>query len=101
MPAGILMNPLTAPCDAPEGLTATIADNNVTLSWNGTYSSQHVTLFDDVEGHEYGAINSPGTVGWDYIDGDGLMVRKSTTPLPEGSPTYNCIADRFFATFGE
>lgn len=71
MPAGILMNPPSAPCDAPEGLTATIADNNVTLSWNGTYSSQHVTLFDDVESHEYGAINSPGTVGWSYIDGDG------------------------------
>lgn len=71
MPAGILLNPPTGPCDAPEELTASVADNQVTLSWNGSYSSQLVTLFDDVENHDYGAINSPGTVGWNYIDGDG------------------------------
>lgn len=71
MPAGILLNPPSSPCDAPEGLTASVTDNLVTLSWNGSYSSQFVTIFDDVENHDYGAINSPGTVGWNYIDGDG------------------------------
>ena len=71
MPAGILLNPPNGPCDAPEGLTASVADNQVTLSWNGLYSSQFVTIFDDVENHDYGAINSPGTLGWNYIDGDG------------------------------
>ena len=71
MPVGILLNPPSTPCDAPEGLTAEVIGNDVTLTWDGGYSSQMVTLFDDVEGHEYGAINSPGTVGWGYIDGDG------------------------------
>ena len=71
MPAGILLNPPCTPCDAPQGLTAEVTGNDVTLSWNGTYSSQTVTLFDDVESHEYGAINSSGSVGWGYIDGDG------------------------------
>lgn len=28
-------------------------------------------FFDDFEGHEDFAINSPGTLGWQYIDGDG------------------------------
>lgn len=71
IPAGIMLNPPSSPCDAPEGLAASVSGTNVTLSWNGSYSSQLVTLFDDVESHEYGAINSPGTVGWSYIDGDG------------------------------
>ena len=71
MPAGILLNPPSSPCDAPQGLTAQVTGNNVTLSWNESYSSQEVTIFDDVESYEYGAINPPGTVGWGYIDGDG------------------------------
>jgi len=28
-------------------------------------------LFEDFEGHENWAINSPGDIGWSYIDGDG------------------------------
>ena len=71
MPAGILLNPPSSPCDAPQGLTAQVAGEDVTLSWSGSYSSQEVTISDDVESYEYGAINTPGTVGWGYIDGDG------------------------------
>lgn len=71
MPAGILLNPPSSPCDAPQGLTAQVAGEDVTLSWSGSYSSQEVTISDDLESYEYGAINTPGTVGWGYIDGDG------------------------------
>lgn len=95
MPAGILLNPPSEPCDAPEGLTATVANNSVTLSWNGSYSSQLVTLFDDVESHEYGAINSPGTVGWSYIDGDGEATSNfsSLNFLNEGATMSYIVLD--------
>lgn len=71
MPTGILMNPQNTECDAPDGFMAEVTGNHVSLSWNGSYNSQTVTIFDDIEAHEYGAINSPGAVGWNYIDGDG------------------------------
>ncbi len=38
---------------------------------DSTQNGEEVVIFDDVEGHEYGAVNSPGAVGWSYIDGDG------------------------------
>lgn len=66
--------PITAlgsDCVAPTGLTATANGNNVVLSWDDNSSFETVTIVDDVEGHTYGTINSPGTVGWSYIDGDG------------------------------
>lgn len=36
------------------------------LRWNVVMG-----LFDDIEGHDDWAINSPGEIGWSYIDGDG------------------------------
>ncbi len=40
------------------------ADERI-FNWNG------FKIFDDFESHQDFAINSPGSVGWDYIDGDG------------------------------
>lgn len=36
------------------------------LRWNVVMG-----LFDDFEGHDNWAVNSPGDIGWTYIDGDG------------------------------
>ena len=72
LPNGIQMNTNTGTCDAPMQLNAEIAENNVVLSWNGLQNPQEIVIFDDIEGHEYGAINSQGMVGWNYIDGDNL-----------------------------
>ena len=58
-------------CQAPTGLTATANGSTVTLTWDDDSSIETFTITDDVEGHTYGTINSPGTVGWTYIDGDG------------------------------
>ncbi len=41
--------------------------NSCTVSWNNKLG-----IFDDFEGHEDFAVNSPGEAGWTYIDGDGL-----------------------------
>ena len=38
MPAGILLNPPATSCDAPVGLAAAVSGNEVTLSWDGSYS---------------------------------------------------------------
>ena len=72
LPNGIQMNTNTGTCDAPMQLNAEIAENNVVLTWNGLQNPQEIVIFDDIEGHEYGAINSQGMVGWNYIDGDNL-----------------------------
>ena len=70
MPNGIQTNTPSDMCDAPTQLHAETVGNNVVLTWNGSQNPQDIVIFDDVEGHEYGTINSPGTVGWNYIDGD-------------------------------
>lgn len=46
----------------------TIRDRTVTLSWHT--AEEIYGLFDDFEDHEDFAINSPGTVGWQYADMD-------------------------------
>ena len=58
-------------CQTPTGLTATANGSTVTLTWDDESTIETITIADDVEGHTYGTINSPGTVGWTYIDGDG------------------------------
>ena len=95
MPAGILLSPLSSPCDAPEGLTAQVTGNDVTLSWNGTYTSQTVTIFDDVESYDYGEINPSGDVGWRYIDGDGepTSTFSSLNFLNEGATMAYIVLD--------
>lgn len=42
-------------------------DNERLLVWNSPS-----VLFEDFEGHEDFALNSPGKIGWQYIDGDGM-----------------------------
>ena len=46
----------------------TIRDKTVTLSWHP--AEEIYGIFDDFEGHTDFAINSPGTVGWQYADMD-------------------------------
>lgn len=58
-------------CTAPTGFEVTNNGNNAVLTWDSESTEQTVTISDNFEGHTYGTINSPGTVGWTYIDGDG------------------------------
>lgn len=45
-----------------------ISDNKVTLQWKSTETVYGI--FDDFEGHKDFALNSPGEVGWKYVDMD-------------------------------
>lgn len=57
-------------CDAPTGLLVTVDNADATITWDAQ-SIATLTISDDFESHEAFAINSSGTVGWTYIDGDG------------------------------
>ncbi|MBO7481685.1 MAG: choice-of-anchor J domain-containing protein, partial [Bacteroidales bacterium] len=57
-------------CDAPTGLNVALNGADATITWD-TQTITPVIISDDFEDHTYGTINSPGTVGWTYIDGDG------------------------------
>ena len=57
-------------CDAPTGLNVALNGADATITWD-TQTITPVIISDDFEDHEAFAINSPGTVGWTYIDGDG------------------------------
>ncbi len=57
-------------CDAPTGLDVALNGSSATITWD-TQTITTVTISDDFEDHTYGTINSAGTVGWTYIDGDG------------------------------
>ncbi|MBO4615509.1 MAG: choice-of-anchor J domain-containing protein, partial [Bacteroidales bacterium] len=57
-------------CDAPTGLDVAVNGSSATISWD-TQVITPVTISDDFEGHTYGTINSAGSIGWTYIDGDG------------------------------
>ena len=61
---------LTAAEDgAPYGLHLVGIDNkDVTLRWNNPEATNG--YFDDFEGHPDFAINSPGNIGWSYLDMD-------------------------------
>ena len=56
-------------CDAPTGLNVALNGSNATITWD-TQTITPITISDDFESHTAFAINSPGTVGWTYIDGD-------------------------------
>ena len=66
-----ILTALGSDCDAPEGLVASINGDEVTLTWPDESYQQTITITDDAESHTAWTINSPGTVGWSYIDGDG------------------------------
>ena len=83
-------------CVAPTGLTATANGNNVTLTWDSEENTETTsTITDDFEGHTYGDINSPGTVGWTYIDGDGANTGtfQSVAFTNEGSAMAYIVLD--------
>lgn len=90
-------------CPAPMGLMATIvdqadsgADNGaVLLEWAGEYRVTDTVIFDDIEGHPYGAINSSGAVGWSYIDGDSAATStvSAVAFLGEGDPMAFVVLD--------
>ena len=66
-------------------------------SQDSTSNSEEVVLFDDVEGHEFGAVNSTGPVGWSYIDGDGSTTATfNLLDFPnEGSPMAFVVLDDY------
>lgn len=59
---------LTEATSVPENLMIEETENPTSrlLKWNVLQG-----LFEDFEGHEDFAVNSPGDLGWTYIDGDG------------------------------
>lgn len=56
---------------APFGLE--VREESVAGDYTFTWNTVNA-LFDDFEGHEDFAVNSPGKIGWSYIDGDGEQV---------------------------
>lgn len=62
---------LGSDCAAPTGLAVEASGSDAIITWDDNSSIQNITIFEDVEDHEYGAINSPGAIGWGYVDGDG------------------------------
>ncbi|MDR3134012.1 MAG: choice-of-anchor J domain-containing protein [Prevotellaceae bacterium] len=58
---------------APSDLTAVYNDENksVKLTWGDAIPPLEADAFDDIEAHMADAIDSPGSIGWSYIDGDG------------------------------
>ena len=56
-------------CEAPTGLQVAVNNTEATITWD-TQTIATVTISDDFEDHTHGTINSAGSVGWTYIDGD-------------------------------
>jgi len=71
LPDGIIAQWQADSCETPDAPQVAVSDSQVVLSWSNAYHAEEIQLFDDVEGHAYGAVNSPGALGWHYIDGDG------------------------------
>jgi PKD repeat protein len=67
---------------APLDLKAAYNDGNksVKLAWKDAVAPFY-GIFDDMESHTAWRINSPGTVGWSYIDGDGELSRAYSPSL--------------------
>ena len=65
-------------CEQPTGLQVALNGTTATITWDAQASTQFA-ISDDFEGHTYGTINSPGTVGWTYIDGDNLDTNDFST----------------------
>lgn len=84
-----------------------VSDKTVKISWNTPEAVDG--YFDDFEDHDDFAVNSPGKVGWSYIDGDNkytytwsacsfknqgqkmafiVMNPSQTTPSVEANPKY-------------
>lgn len=75
----------------PGGITTTpIPDDS-------TGNTEEVVIADDVEGHVFGMVNSPGTVGWSYIDGDAAPTATyNLLDFPnEGTPMAYVVLDDY------
>lgn len=97
-----------SPDGIPYGLRLdNVKDKTVSISWNSPEAMDG--YFEDFEGHDDFAVNSTGTIGWSYIDGDNkftyswsactyknqgqkmafiVMNPKQTTPSVEGNPNF-------------
>lgn len=75
----------------PSGITATPTPND------STGNTEEVVIADDVEGHVYGTVNSPGSVGWSYIDGDAAPTATyNLLDFPnEGTPMAYVVLDDY------
>ena len=75
----------------PGGITATPTPSD------STGNTEEVVIADDVEGHVFGAVNSPGTVGWSYIDGDAAPTATyNLLDFPnEGTPMAYVVLDDY------
>lgn len=64
---------------------------------DSTTGTDEVVIFDDVEGHQFGAVNSPGTVGWSYVDGDAAPTATyNLLDFPnEGTPMAFVVLDDY------
>ncbi|MDL2228550.1 choice-of-anchor J domain-containing protein, partial [Odoribacter sp. OttesenSCG-928-L07] len=56
---------------AVDNVLAWVENGAVTVSWDGSGPPQGENIVEDVESHTAFTVNSPGTIGWSYIDGDG------------------------------
>ena len=65
-------------CEQPTGLQVALNGTTATITWDAQANTPFA-ISDDFEGHTYGTINSPGTVGWTYIDGDNLDTNDFST----------------------
>lgn len=97
LPEGIIAQFNADSCETPGSPLASVSGNEVTLSWGSACHAEEVLLFDDVEGHPYGTVNSPGTLGWHYIDGDGAPTAPfSVLSFPNvGSPMAFVVLDDY------
>ena len=104
--------PLRVQAGSPDGIPYGLRldgvdDKAVSISWNSPEAVDG--YFDDFEGHDDFAINSSGTTGWSYIDGDNkttyswsatsfknqgqkmafiVFNHKETTPSVAGNPNF-------------
>lgn len=97
LPEGIIAQFNADSCETPGSPLASVSGNEVTLSWGSACHAEEVLLYDDVEGHPYGTVNSPGTLGWHYIDGDGAPTAPfSVLSFPNvGSPMAYVVLDDY------
>ena len=68
-----------------------------TLLPDSSDNTVEMVISDDFEGHQYGAVNSAGTVGWSYIDGDSASTPAfNLLDFPnEGSPMAFVVLDDY------
>ena len=97
LPDGIIVQWQEDSCETPNAPQVVVSDSQVVLSWGSAYHAEEILLFDDVEGHPYGAVNSPGSLGWHYIDGDGAPTATfNLLDFPnEGSPMAFVVLDDY------